>query len=136
MKTYIVTDPCYIIRSNYWDYMGENGEWEDNIVRQLESMTKNKAWCFSTGYGDWSNRMEGDGVHDDHDEFTADTGLVCVCEYTDEVKLNLQHENIPDYCYALLDLEGDVDVSADTSNPNWTVIYVSGENSGAQSLDA
>lgn len=123
MKTYIVTDPCYIIR-NAWGRMGENGKWNENVVEYLEGLTKTNAWSFDTGYGDWRNTMDGDGVHDDHYEFTADAGMVCVCEYTADVEYTIHCNSIPDHCYALVDMDGEVEVTADTSAPHWTVIEI------------
>lgn len=135
MKTYIVTDPCYIIPHNEWANMFKRNTLHANIVNYLEGLTKNEAWCYDTGYGDWGNRMEGDGVHEDHDAFTADAGLVCVCEYTEDVKYHLMRENTPDYCYALVDMDGYIYVRADESNKHWTVIHITDGTSKAKSLD-
>lgn len=124
MKTYIVTDPCYIIRDQDWPRMGENGKWNENVVEHLENITKANAWCFDTRYGDWGNSMEGDGVHDDHIEFTADAGMVCVCEYTADIEYAIRSNGIPDHCYALVDMDGDIEVTDDKSAPRWTIIEI------------
>lgn len=136
MKTYIVTDPCYIIPDPEWGRMSERNKWNENISNYLESVTKSDAWCFDTGYGDWANVMSGDGVHEDHDEFTADAGMVCVCEYTDEIQRHIRHTELPDYCYALVDMEGSVDVQADRSDRHWTVITITNGEHSAYSCHA
>lgn len=117
---YVVTDPAYIAHDDEWC------EWVDShfIHRKIESklyaLSNHKAWCCDTGYGDWTNYLQGENVK--RTQFCADTGLVCVCALTDEIEHRIQR--VPDYCVAIFEAPDDIHVEMSRKDPRWTMVRV------------
>lgn len=135
-KRYVITDPCYILPRETWDECIEKCkafESEDNwstffhktVEQALHNLTKGQAFVESTGFGDWSNCLHGPCVHNTG-AFCADSGTVCVCEYTDEVKEILGDSC--DDCYALFDAEGPLQVNFNKEDRDWTVVEIEDAN--------
>ena len=144
-ELYVVTDPCYIIQDErLWNSLVDEMYKDDQlgsdtypVTRELENITKCEAWSAQTGYGDWANRMEGDSVLGVNEEFCADSGMVCVCRYTNEVSRILLYNEIPSYCYALVEMDPEtVRVTMDCSNHRWTVVTIEDNENKATSLPA
>lgn len=144
-ELYIVTDPCYIIHDpKVWsqcinDMFKDDLKGKDTspVTRALEDITKSECWSENTGYGDWANRMTGDCVLEENEEFCADSGMVCVCRYTDEVKNILERNETPSYCYALLEMDPEtVRATMDRTNTRWTVVTVEDNETKATSIPA
>lgn len=135
MSKYIITDPCYILDDDIWSTCIKastvnrdfNQDAFDNLVRkQLELLSGHKAWVSSTGYGDWTNYMEGDESKIIQHEFTADSGMVCVCKLTKDVEDSLR-KKIPiglENLVAIIECDNDAAVKLDTTNKHLTVVYV------------
>ena len=136
----VVTDPCYIMSHEDWDACCDEAqarkdehkqEWEeafDEIVsRKLSELSGHKAYATSTGFGDWNNEIDGQ-------MFCADSGMVCVCYLTDEMKAKLN--KYPNQSIAaIIEVEGDIKVEFNYDNPDWTVVYVEDEaGNGYQSF--
>lgn len=88
MKKFIITDPCYICNDDdvwheYCHYLG-NADRSSLADEVLSKYLRTKIETCSTGFGDWSNTISGDGVLQEN--FCADAGLFCVVELTDRVR--------------------------------------------------
>ena len=126
----VVTDPCYIMSSEDWDACCKEAEqrhdehkqeWEeafDEIVsRKLTELSGHKAYATSTGFGDWNNEIAGQS-------FCADSGMVCVCYLTDEMR-NRLNEYPNQSMAAIIDVEDDdVVVDFNYDKPDWTVVSI------------
>jgi hypothetical protein len=72
---YIVTDPCYLIKREVWDKIGNETDWESPAFdRALEKELGESAVVSGTGFGDWDNELRGKGVV--QNPFSADSGMV------------------------------------------------------------
>ena len=111
---YVVTDPCYIL---------DIDDYSELDAPSLTAFTGQKAWVSSTGFGDWTNELYGDDIIQRN--FAADSGMVCVCAYTDKVAAKLQKIN--KNCFALFDSSSKIDVTFDRTEPDWTVVYIENE---------
>lgn len=133
MKTkYIITDPCYLLSHNDWDSLFHNldlctevgrNELNSRIEFVLEKLTGSKSWVAETGYGDWFNSIIGE-VFDNRDDFCADSGTVCVCKFIPE----FEKRHIADWAAAIIEVEGEITVEMDTSDPFWTFVKITDEN--------
>ena len=132
-KQYVITDPCYILPEEIWDECckkaGDNDEgWSDrfyqHVTSALTEFVGSIAYAESTGYGDWQNSIVcGPYITE---RFFADSGSVCVCEYTDKVKKAL--DGLEDKGgAAVFEAEGKIKVQFDTRISDWTVIHISDE---------
>lgn len=88
MKKFIITDPCYIcdndeVWSEYCRHLG-NADRSALADEILSKYLGTKIETCSTGFGDWTNEIFGDGVLQEN--FCADAGLFCVVELTDRVR--------------------------------------------------
>lgn len=140
MKKYLITDPCYLVENrDVWlkfcnlsfreepDAMAKAGKYLSDflgVTVQVEN----------TGYGDWYNRMICESGDDGiiQSEFAADAGLVCFCEYTDEIR-NLMEKQSYDL-YAVITSEETPVCTFDTSNKNWTVVRITAGTSVYRSI--
>lgn len=131
-KRYVVTDPCYILPDTTWkeclekcDEFASEANWSEvfnkEVEQALKDFTQGQAFVESTGFGDWSNTLEGPNVQG-VGSFCADSGMVCVCELIGKVEQALG--NIHDGCVAIFDAEGPLKVDFDTSDSDWTVVNI------------
>lgn len=145
MKTLIITDPCYLIKDSEWDdtcrYCFRNEEGK-NQTKELVKFRKfiqellrinsgdKKAVAGDTGFGDWCNEIDGQ-------QFYADSGMVCVVEYTNKLKKYLDKENILlPIGVAYVEVDDNATYKIDTSNPNWSVVRIHSGNELIESLPA
>ena len=128
----VVTDPCYIMSEEDWDACCNEAEqrrdehkqeWEeafDEIVsRKLTELSGHKAYATSTGFGDWNNEIACQS-------FCADSGMVCVCYLTDEMR-NRLNEYPNQSLAAIIYVEGDIKVNFDYTHSDWTVVEIEDE---------
>lgn len=139
MKRYVVTDPCYILPREIWSaccdkaesvYGDDWGENFDKFVQEaLKDFTQGQAFVCSTGFGDWDNDLYGPRV-EGLGSFCADSGMVCVCEYTGKVSdaLNKDSNAIEAERAAVFEAEGPIEVDFDTSRSDWTVVEIEDAN--------
>lgn len=123
---YIVTDPCYIIDNDSWVSLCVNypEDLEKSLEKLLTSITKKKSFVSDTKCGDWVNFLVGQGVI--QNSFTADSGMVCVCAYTDTLKKNLSEKLMSDCC-ALFETKDLIDVMFDKSGNATKVVIITAE---------
>lgn len=113
MHTYVVTDPCYLFSDEEWSKFSFGDD--EKLFAQIKEKLGAGSEVASTGYGDWSNWIAGQ-------TFYADSGLVCFAE--------VDKESLKDNkCYNLMGMafiESEIPLycEMDTSNPEWTVVYV------------
>ena len=121
MTKYVITDPCYIVDEKTWDKcLKDFPNFPKLIAEHLTKLTKEKAYASDTGFGDWSNGlMSKDGYLG---SFGADSGMVSVCKYTKKVAERLS--GIFAGCYCVFEADGPLDVVFDTSDKQWTVVYI------------
>ena len=121
MTKYVITDPCYIVDEKTWDkYLKDFPNFPKLIAEHLTKLTKEKAYASDTGFGDWSNGLiSKDGYLG---SFGADSGMVSVCKYTKKVAERLS--GIFAGCYCVFEADGPLDVVFDTSDKQWTVVYI------------
>lgn len=140
MTKYIITDPCYILSDEVWQSICNqchdddfyNGKFDNLCTYELNKLAgTTNAIASATGYGDWSNTINGSNRDKIlQSDFFADSGMVCVVEYNHKViealeankNVNLIQEKVGGA--ALLDLVEPVEISVDTSDKSWTVIYL------------
>jgi hypothetical protein len=141
-KTYIITDPCYILPDDIYHecfekYYRENKSINDpenykaycnDIAEALRkySNTEYKVYVSSTGFGDWTNVIFGPNVL--QADFAADSGLVCVCELTDVINEHLERTDLFVPCYGVFATEGEVSVEFDRTVPDWVVVKITDED--------
>lgn len=134
MKKFCVTDPCYILPNDVWDKCYEvfdkykDDEFvyqrlDEAITKALTEFVGSKSYACSTGYGDWSNILQGDGKVINR-SFCADAGMVCVCELTDKVKKALNVDEVGNFSAAIFEAEDLSKVEFDVSDNTWTVVYI------------
>lgn len=132
-KKYVITDPCYILPDDVWseccNKAGDNDEgWSErfyqHVTSALTEFVGTTAYAESTGYGDWQNSIVcGPYITG---QFFADSGSVCVCEYTDKVREAL--DGLEDKGgAAVFEAEGRIEVQFDTKVSDWTVVHISDE---------
>lgn len=121
MTKYVITDPCYIVDEKTWDKcIKDFPNFPKLIAEHLTKLTKEKAYASDTGFGDWSNGLiSKDGYLG---SFGADSGMVSVCKYTKKVAERLS--GIFAGCYCVFEADGPLDVVFDTSDKQWTVVYI------------
>ena len=128
MKTILVTDPCYILTNRDWDGLckkylsnGDDGlsEFRNQVQEVLRVISGDeKALAGDTGYGDWVNSIDGQ-------MFYADSGMVCIVEYTDKLKKYLEREDISlPTGVAYVETGNDVTYKIDTKDPNWSRVII------------
>lgn len=143
MKKVIVADPCYIISDKEWDgacrycFKSKTDDDQDEELQNFENFIQNllrtisgddKAVADSTGFGDWSNQIDGQ-------TFYADSGMVCVVEDTDKLEKYLNKNDIElPIGVAYVNIEDDATYQIDTSNPNWSVVKIKSRNKEIRSL--
>lgn len=129
-EKYIVTDPCYLLTYKEWSNAcvhKSNEDFQGEILKTLEEKTGSKAWISNTGYGDWNNWIDGPNVLSDL--FCADSGLVCVCKWTEELeKLLNQKYGSTDNLVAIFEAEGEIDVKFNDNNSFWIVVEIEDES--------
>ena len=135
MSKYVITDPCYILDEEAWQNCCKCAGNKDTfdiqkfnkaVKTELELLSGSKAWTESTGYGDWTNYIEGPDKFIIQSDFTADAGQVCVCKLTRAVEDQL-YKTFPvnsTPCVAIIECDGDISVEFDKSNKSWTVINI------------
>ena len=86
----------------------------------------------STGYGDWGNEIQSKNAKNQiiQSDFCADAGLVCACPLTPKIVSILK--DVGDFCYAIVDVSDDVTVHFDCNNPDWTVVDITDNETGAK----
>jgi len=135
MTKYIITDPCYLLDDDTWQKCCDaaklpSGNWSDDIFNAyvadaLKMLSGSEAWASETGFGDWSNSIQGTGTILQN-EFAADSGMVCVCELNDKVEASM-HDKYPTglgHCAAIIECTGPVKVEFNKDDSNWTVLYI------------
>ena len=142
---YVVTDPCYILPKDKWQKCCKVfDEYSDNEVHErfnqvvTESLREfsddNEAMAVDTGYGDWSNMIEGSSSNKIlQSDFAADSGMVCICKYTDSVKEALS-KYVNQGSFAILELEGGVTFTFDMTDEHWTQLFIQDERDSFETL--
>lgn len=139
MKKFIVTDPGYFMylksihdsRNEIWKKFCEydnNGEYYKSEQFLRESLGLNFLEICSTGYGDWSNSIFSYSNKIYNQKFYADSGLVCVAEYTEE----MESENIPG---AVFETEKIRFIDWNEDDPSWTVLNIHTEEGSVWSTE-
>ena len=135
---YLITDPMYLIEDDSawgkciecWNDENLATDEKQEITNQmisdeLERITKKKAWCSQTGYGDWSNEVMGcKGSKIISGGFGADSGMVCVCKYSSKFKDAVQRLNSKAPLVAIIDLDYEPEVIMNTKDPEWTIVEI------------
>lgn len=135
---FIITDPCYLIDddahpdawSHFCELSDSRSNWE--VTQQANEYLSGELGfgivAASTGFGDWSNCIEGEGVVNMN--FFADAGMVCVAEIP---KSALVQERIKDLAsvggVAIFEADcafSDLRIEMDRSVRKWTVVRVYG----------
>ena len=149
MTKYIITDPCYIISDQVWseccneafdkplnDSQDKYEKFDQLVTNELNKLAgTTNAKAGRTGFGDWSNCMHSS--NDDkiiQSDFFADSGMVCIVEYNDAIKAALEandnshlvNEDVGGA--ALIETEGNVEITINTENPDWTVVEIEDDN--------
>lgn len=121
MTKYVITDPCYIVDEKTWSKCFKDfPNFSKLIAEHLTKLTKENAYASDTGFGDWSNGLIGkDGYVG---SFGADSGMVCVCKCTRKIAERLS--GIFAGCYCIFEADGPLNVTFDTSDKSWTVVYI------------
>ena len=131
MKCIYITDPCYLISEEDWDELLHKADkevtseaWGKKFDEAVTNFLRNKfndkkAVAGSTGFGDWENSINGRG-------FAADSGMVCVCQVTDELKhyMNDNRLEMNPLCVATMRVHDDTTYEIDQSNPRWSLVKV------------
>ena len=134
MKKFCVTDPCYILPDDVWDkcckvfdeYKDDEfmyQRFDEAVTKALTEFVGSKSYACGTGYGDWSNELQGDGKVI-NSKFCADAGMVCVCELTDKVKEALDVDIYNAHTVATFEAEDLRNVTFDLTDKSWTVVYI------------
>lgn len=130
---YVVTDPCYLIPYETWQKLVDQAynsnapmRWKHKyfellIEKELFDLTGKESWVSSTGYGDWFNKLHGKVLDNLRCDFTSDSGMVCVCKYLPIV------EKCKEYCVAIFEAMGKINVEFDMSNKYWTIVKINDE---------
>lgn len=130
MEKYIITDPCYLMHINANE--DENHSvwrefcnlWFADKFDDAEALLKDYLkldylTICDTGYGDWVNHLYTDSeIKIYEQEFSADAGLVCVANCTDEIFKN------DDISGAVFETEQLKDVRFNDDDPDWTVVEI------------
>ena len=140
MKTVIVTDPCYLITDRDWSGMcnecfnkeqGDDGlvKFRDRVQELLRVISGDEtAVAGDTGFGDWQNEI-------DEKMFYADSGMVCVVELTEKLEKYMEKWNVhPSLGVAYLTVYDDAKYRIDTTDPQWSVVWVESEREVFHSL--
>lgn len=134
MKKFCVTDPCYILPDDVWskcckvfdEYKDDEfmyQRFDEAVTKALTEFVGSKSYACGTGYGDWSNELQGDGKVI-NSKFCADAGMVCVCELTDKVKEALDINETNNHSVAIFEAEDLSNVEFDLTDKGWTVVYI------------
>lgn len=136
MKNFCVTDPCYILPDDIWakcckvfdEYKDDEfmyQRFDEAVTKALTEFVGSKSYACGTGYGDWSNKLQGDGKVV-NSEFCADAGMVCVCELNTKVHNALKNNDLDstNRCVAVFEAEDVRNVIFDLTDKNWTVVYI------------
>lgn len=142
MTKYIITDPCYILSRDKWQEICDKSFSKDNEDYDLfNTLTENAlnelaktidAQAAGTGIGDWCNSIRGMNVLNSG-EFCADSGMVCVVQYTPTIEKALSEhmsynmnpfDIMKTQCIALIEIEGTAQITLDTSDESWTVVEI------------
>ena len=147
MKKYIITDPCYIIPSADWDkcckifdsaeykaaeesrdYKLQRELFDNEITKSLQQFSGDiNAKATTSGSGDWRHSIWGKHVLK-HDCF-ADSGMVCVCELTDNIREVIDSRFIG---MAVFETEKDIEIEFDWSDSDWTVVRIIDKDTGRE----
>lgn len=153
-KQYIITDPCYILSDTVWqnicksckddDYY--NGTFDNKVTEELNKLANTTtAKASTTGFGDWDNCIHSDNPTEANiiqPDFFADSGMVCVVEYNDNIKQALKdkdNDHLTDEDKggaAVIEIQddSDIDIEMDTSDTNWTQVKISTPNENFWSM--
>ena len=133
MNEYVITDPCYILEGNKWDECINTTEakygkdyTEEQFIEVVNEVLKEftgsqEVWSCDTGFGDWDNTLEGPHVGDA--DFTADSGTVCVCKYTNEVA-NALKDKTRNGNAAVFKATGPITVNFNRDRSDWTIVEI------------
>ena len=142
MTKYIITDPCYVLSDDTWSNICnqcKNEDFYNGTFDRLTSEALNKlagttnAVASATRFGGWDNCMhcsnEDKIIQTD---FFADSGMVCVVEYNDAIQQALKDKDniclIEKGGIAVIETEGNVEITMNTEDPNWTVVEIEDDN--------
>lgn len=138
-KQYIITDPCYILDDVTWDnackevFDDKSDQYERFNSRITDELNKlagtTDAQATDTGFGDWENLIHCSNDNKVlNEDFYADSGMVCVVEYTDTIKKALADNDneklIERGGIAVIQTEGNVTIEFDHTDKSWTEIYI------------
>lgn len=128
-KYKVITDPCYILPDDTWsECIQKAGEYDKGwserfnheVAKALTEFSGSNAWVERTGFGDWNNEVFGPSVVEPY--FAADSGMVCVCDYSEPVRAVIK--DISEGCAAVIETSGDISVEFDRSVSDWTVVNI------------
>lgn len=137
---YVITDPCYILPQHMWeeackvldDTNSSLQNFNNKVTELLNSYAETKdAVACRTGYGDWTNSFSKKDDEEDqikYQDFCADSGMVCVVEYTENIKKTFDKENFKRGCAALIETHGDVSIYLNREDLTWTRVEITDEN--------
>lgn len=124
---FIVTDPCYLVHgengkgtwTKFINAMNDNVEDAEKILCDFLGVSFLK--FDSTLYGDWENSIHFEKENDNDNiidnMFYADSGMVCVTEYTQK----MEQEGV---IGAIFECNGIKEVEFDDDNPRWMVVRI------------
>lgn len=139
---YIVTDPCYILPREQWEKccevfkkglnaQEESDAFDEAVAKALTEYTGSQSYASATGAGDWDNTLYGRNVVSSN--FYADAGMVCVCRLTPKIEKHLVEEygdKKPFSGMAIFTASEDITVKMDTTDPQWTVVRITDNQTG------
>lgn len=129
MKKYIITDPSYIMSGADWEKycqaLEDSNQNAPACNALLSELLRVPAMADRTGYGDWGNVLNCEEGEDHvlREEFCADAGMVCCCEFTPEMEAVIKEKKIGRWCYAILEAENPV-FEISRKDPSWTMVKV------------
>ena len=129
MKKYIITDPGYIMSGENWEKycqaLEDSNQNAPACNALLSELLGVPAMADRTGYGDWGNVLNCEEGEDHvlREEFCADAGMVCCCEFTPEMEAVIKEKKIGRWCYAILEAETPV-FEISRKDPCWTMVKV------------
>lgn len=139
MKTYIVTDPCYLLNGENWEKyiqaLQDSGQNAPACNSLLSGLLGTGAKADHTGYGDWGNILNCEEGEDRilREEFCSDAGMVCCCEFTPEIEAHIKERKLGHWCYAVFEAENPA-VEISRKDPQWTMIKITDGDSVYSSL--
>ena len=133
----VITDPCYRVKDGkiwkkFIDTFWDNNKIPTKAIELIKEYLELPWFSFAeTGYGDWGNEIQSKNAKSQiiQSDFCADAGLVCACPLTPKIARILK--DVGDFCYAVVNVSDDVTVHFDCKDPDWTVVDITDNETGA-----